>query len=118
LDLVRTANPTAEVLVTSADLALTCFANSFIHQNIEESTITIRFRLHTEGRTAAGSTTVGDTDGLRALVDRTFAAADSARRIPSGPAWRRPHRSPSPLRSTRRRRTPSQTPGRRGCATS
>jgi len=86
LDLVRAASATAEaeVLVDHTDLALTRFANSFIHQNVADATATVRLRLHHEGRTAAGSTTITDADGLRDLVDRTVTAA---RLCPPDPLW-------------------------------
>ncbi|MFG3301132.1 TldD/PmbA family protein [Micromonospora chersina] len=74
----------AEVVVTRADLALTRFANSFIHQNVAESGTTVRLRLHASGRTAAGSGSLVDPDGLTALVERTLAAA---RLCPPDPAW-------------------------------
>ncbi|MFG3707288.1 TldD/PmbA family protein [Micromonospora sp. NPDC047670] len=74
----------AEAVVTRADLALTRFANSFIHQNVAESGVEVRLRLHLGGRTAAGSGSVVTADGLRALVERTLAAA---RLCPPDPAW-------------------------------
>lgn len=74
----------AEAVVTRADLALTRFANSFIHQNVAESTVGVRLRVHVDGRTAAGSGSVVSPDGLRALVERTLAAA---RLCPPDPAW-------------------------------
>ncbi|OKI68917.1 TldD/PmbA family protein [Micromonospora sp. CB01531] len=82
----RLAGPDAqaEVTVTRADLALTRFANSFIHQNVAESGTAVRLRLHVDGRTAAGSGSLVDTDGLTALVERTLAAA---RLCPPDPAW-------------------------------
>ncbi|MFG1950142.1 metallopeptidase TldD-related protein [Micromonospora sp. NPDC048830] len=74
----------AEAVVTRTDLALTRFANSFVHQNVAESGVAVRLRLHAEGRTAAGSGSVVTPDGLRALVERTLAAA---RLCPPDPAW-------------------------------
>ena len=77
LDLVRAAVGTAgeaEVVVDDTEQALTRFANSFIHQNVADATISVQLRLHHDGRTATGSTTVIDTDGLTQLVDRTAAA--------------------------------------------
>jgi predicted Zn-dependent protease len=65
-------------------LALTRFANSFIHQNVADATTTVRLRLHADGRTAVGSTTVTGGEGLRGLVERTLAAA---RLCPPDPAW-------------------------------
>ena len=82
----RLAGPDAqaEAVVTRADLALTRFANSFIHQNVAESGVAVRLRVHVDGRTAAGSGSLVDADGLRALVERTLAAA---RLCPPDPAW-------------------------------
>ncbi|MEU9506833.1 metallopeptidase TldD-related protein [Micromonospora sp. NPDC048170] len=74
----------AEAVVTRSDLALTRFANSFIHQNVAESGIGVRLRLHVNGRTAAGNGSVVTTEGLTALVERTLAAA---RLCPPDPAW-------------------------------
>ncbi|MEH0972395.1 metallopeptidase TldD-related protein [Micromonospora sp. CPCC 205546] len=74
----------AEAVVTRADLALTRFANSYIHQNVAESEVAVRLRLHVDGRTAAGNGSVVTVEGLRALVERTLAAA---RLCPPDPAW-------------------------------
>jgi predicted Zn-dependent protease len=86
LDLVRAASGSAEaeVLVDLTEQGLTRFANSFIHQNVAEATTTVRVRLHVDGRTASGSTTLTGTDGLRGLVERTVAAA---KLCPPDPAW-------------------------------
>ncbi len=78
LELVRVlAGPgtQAEVLVERRTLALTRFANSYIHQNVADTTTTVRLRLHREGRTATGSTTLTVADALRDLVERTVAAS-------------------------------------------
>ncbi len=85
LELVRAidSGAEAEVVVDHNDLALTRFANSFIHQNVAESTTTVRLRVHLGGRTATGSSTVAG-EGLAALVDRTVAAA---RLSPPDPLW-------------------------------
>ncbi|WKU08328.1 TldD/PmbA family protein [Micromonospora sp. HUAS LYJ1] len=74
----------AEVTVVRHDLALTRFANSFIHQNVAESQVSVRLRVHVDGRTAAGGGSLVGSDGLRALVGRTLAAA---RLCPPDPAW-------------------------------
>ena len=74
----------AEVLVWHNAEALTRFANSAIHQNVAEATTTVRLRLHLDGRTSAGSTTITDADGLRTLVDRTI---EAARLSPADPTW-------------------------------
>ncbi len=86
LDLVKSESPAAEAEVTvdNTELALTRFANSFIHQNVAEATTAVRLRLHADGRTATGSTTIVDTQGLRGLVERTVAAA---RLCPPDPHW-------------------------------
>ncbi|SCE80061.1 Predicted Zn-dependent protease or its inactivated homolog [Micromonospora viridifaciens] len=82
----RLAGPDAqaEVTVTRTELALTRFANSFIHQNVAESGTAVRLRLHVDGRTVAGTGSLLDPDGLAALVERTLAAA---RLVPADPAW-------------------------------
>jgi predicted Zn-dependent protease len=86
LDLVRAAAPDAEaeVLVTSGDLGLTRFANSYIHQNVSDTGTRVSLRLHTGGRTATGATTLVDPDGLRSMVDRTV---DAARLSPPDLRW-------------------------------
>ncbi|GAA0718611.1 TldD/PmbA family protein [Dactylosporangium roseum] len=72
----------AEVVVERAELALTRFANSYIHQNVTDETTTIRLRLHADGRTATTATTV--LEGLDDLVRRTLA---SMRQAPADPTW-------------------------------
>ncbi|MGC4894097.1 TldD/PmbA family protein [Micromonospora sp. DT31] len=87
LELVRRAagpDAQAEVLVTHAESALTRFANSFIHQNVAETDTGVHLRLHVDGRTATGSGSRVDADGLAGLVERTRAAA---RLAPPDPAW-------------------------------
>ena len=74
----------AEVLVERRALALTRFANSYIHQNMADSTTTVRLRLHRDGRTALGSTTLTVTDALKDLVEHTVAAS---RLTPADPGW-------------------------------
>lgn len=82
----RLAGPAAaaEVTVTRAELALTRFANSFIHQNVGETHRTVRLRLHVAGRSVASSGSVGTPEGLRELVERTLAAV---RLGPPDPVW-------------------------------
>ncbi|WBB79316.1 metallopeptidase TldD-related protein [Micromonospora sp. WMMD882] len=74
----------AEVTVTRAELSLTRFANSFIHQNVAGSQVTVRLRVHVDGRTATGSGSLTSPDGLRELVERTLLAA---RLGPPDPGW-------------------------------
>jgi predicted Zn-dependent protease len=78
LDFVKAATggtAQAEVVAQRQALALTRFANSYIHQNVAEATTRVRLRLHVDGRTAAGTTTLTEPGALRDLVDRTVAAA-------------------------------------------
>ncbi|MCU7730615.1 metallopeptidase TldD-related protein [Actinoplanes sp. KI2] len=87
IELVRAATgpaADAEVLVSHNAEALTRFANSAIHQNVAEATTTVRLRLHLDGRTSAGATTITTADGLRTLVDRTI---EAARLSPPDPTW-------------------------------
>src|SRR5262245_9195649 len=87
LDRVRAeAGPGAQAEVTIEEFALglTRFANSFIHQNVADTTATVRLRLHADGRTASGSSTVCDDEGVAALVARTVAAV---RLCPPDPQW-------------------------------
>lgn len=92
LDLVAAASPgaEAEVVVDGGELALTRFANSFIHQNVADATTWVRLRLHVDGRTAAGSASIAgpataDDEALGRLVARTVAAVKLAPRDPQWP---------------------------------
>ncbi len=78
------ASAEAEAGAYHAAEALTRFANSRIHQNVADATTTVRLRLHLDGRTAGGSTTVVDAAGLESLVERTIAAA---RLCPPDTTW-------------------------------
>ncbi|MEV6369819.1 metallopeptidase TldD-related protein [Micromonospora musae] len=87
IDLVRRIggpDVAAEAVVTRADLALTRFANSFIHQNVAESGVAVRLRVHVDGRTAAANGSSVSPEGVRTLVERTLTAA---RLGPPDPAW-------------------------------
>ncbi len=84
LDLVAPAGGEAEAVVRRTELGLTRFANSYIHQNVADVSRTVRLRLHLNGRTATGVTSLTDPDGLRQLVERTVAAA---RLSPPDPGW-------------------------------
>ncbi|MEV4704020.1 metallopeptidase TldD-related protein [Actinoplanes sp. NPDC049316] len=87
VDLARSvagAGAEAEVVAAHSAEALTRFANSAIHQNVADATTTVSLRLHLDGRTASGSTTRTDAEGLRSLVERTVAAA---RLSPPDPTW-------------------------------
>lgn len=87
LDLVRdNAGPDAqaEVLVERTDTGLTRFANSYIHQNIADTTTAVRLRLHARGRTVACSATLPGPDALRGLVEQALVAT---RLCPPDPGW-------------------------------
>ncbi len=86
LERVQAAEPAAEVevAVDRHRLALTRFANSVIHQNVAEDVVTVRTRVHLDGRTASAATTVSGEDGLAALVERTL---DAVRVAPVDPGW-------------------------------
>ena len=61
LAFVEPSGAEAEVSVERYQIALTRFANSFIHQNLADTTVSVRLRLHLDGRTATGSTTRSTT---------------------------------------------------------
>jgi predicted Zn-dependent protease len=87
LELVRDragAAVEAEVGVNRQALALTRFANSFIHQNVAHDATTVRLTVHSHGRTASASTTVTSAGGLADLVARTL---DAVRLAPADPTW-------------------------------
>lgn len=88
LDLARaSAGPSADVAVSvnRVALALTRFANSYIHQNVADTTTEVRLRIHSEGRTTSASSTLVGTQPLRELVERTVAAVKVSPRDPGWP---------------------------------
>ena len=109
----------AEVVADHAAEALTRFANSRIHQNVADATTTVRLRLHLDGRTAGGSTTVG----RRGRAARPWSSGPSPR---PGCARRTRLAGPDPAgaaagptaASTRRPPGPRRRSGPTGCATS
>lgn len=60
----------AEVLITADDSALTRFANSEIHQNVAETTISVNLRFVMGRRIAVVTTDRTDDGGLRAAATR------------------------------------------------
>jgi predicted Zn-dependent protease len=74
----------AQVTVHTGGSALTRFANSFIHQNMVDQTMSVGLTLTMDGRTASASATSTDDDDLTRLV-RSAAAAAGVR--PADPAW-------------------------------
>ncbi|MBR7827026.1 TldD/PmbA family protein [Actinospica sp. MGRD01-02] len=87
LELARaSAGPSADVdvSVNRVALALTRFANSYIHQNVADTTTEVQLRIHSEGRTASASSTLVGADALGEMVERTVAAAKAS---PADPGW-------------------------------
>jgi predicted Zn-dependent protease len=87
LELARaSAGPSADVdvSVNRIALALTRFADSYIHQNVADTTTQVRLRIHSEGRTTSTSTTLVGADALRDMVERAVAAAKAS---PPDPGW-------------------------------
>jgi len=84
IDRVVAVAPGAEAaaLVERGALALTRFANSRIHQNVADETLTIRLRVHLDGRTVTSTTgTIGD------LATFVAGALESVRVGPLDPGW-------------------------------
>jgi predicted Zn-dependent protease len=71
----------AEVLVMAGDSALTRFANSEIHQNVAERSLTVNLRHVVGRRIAVVSTGKVDSDGLRSLVHRAASIARSCEEL-------------------------------------
>ena len=87
LDLVRarSASAEAEVRVQLGTLALTRFANSFIHQNVAEELAQVSVRLAQDGRVATSRLDgPADAAALDALVAGVF---EAARVSPVDPDW-------------------------------
>jgi len=78
------ASAEIDVAVNGVVSSLTRFANSYIHQNVADSTTEVRLRIHREGRTTSASSTLVGADALRELVERTVAAAKAS---PPDPGW-------------------------------
>ena len=78
---LRVGATEAEVLVMAGDSALTRFANSEIHQNVAERSVTVSLRHVVGRRIAVVSTGKVDADGLRSLVHRAAAIARSCEEL-------------------------------------
>jgi len=65
----------AEAVATSGRLALTRFANSFIHQNVSEDSVQVWLRVAAEGRVAALQGNRADDASLQRLADSALEAA-------------------------------------------
>ena len=62
-----------ETIVSTADQALTRFANNGIHQNVAESAAHLSVRARIEGRTARATTGRLSADGIREVVEQAIA---------------------------------------------
>ncbi len=71
----------AEVLVSAGDSALTRFANSEIHQNVAERSLTVNLRYVVGRRIAVVSSDQASPEGLRTLVHRAAAIARSCEEL-------------------------------------
>ena len=74
----------AEVNAKTGNLALTRFANSFIHQNVAEVGESVSLRVALDGRLASATTTRTDPESLAAFVDATV---ETAALQPEDPTW-------------------------------
>ncbi len=74
----------AEVVASNGNLALTRFANSFIHQNVAEDGEAVGLRVALDGRVASAQTTVTTPESLEAFVE---AALDTAALQPVDEDW-------------------------------
>ena len=78
---LRVGASEAEVLVMAGDAALTRFANSEIHQNVAERSLTVNLRYVVGRRIAVVSTGRVDAEGLRSLVHRAASIARSCEEL-------------------------------------
>ncbi len=65
----------AEVLLSSGTSSLTRFANNYIHQNVEETTLSVTVRAVIGKKIGVATSDVTTDDGLRALAQRAVAIA-------------------------------------------
>ena len=74
----------AEAVASEGNLALTRFANSFIHQNVAEVGEAVSLRVAVDGRVASARTTSTSVDSLKVFVD---AALETAALQPVDTDW-------------------------------
>lgn len=76
VELVGKSNPAAvaAVTVSRTSLALTRFAESFIHQNVADESDRVALQIHVDGRTASATTNRTSPEALSALVSSVLAA--------------------------------------------
>jgi predicted Zn-dependent protease len=78
--LARSRADATEVTVTSQHRALTRFTHETIHQNVDQSDVTVRVRAIVDGRTGVASTNVRDDAALDEVVARAAQLASFAPR--------------------------------------
>ena len=66
----------AEVVASDGNLALTRFANSFIHQNVAEVGESVSLRVAVDGRVASARTTTTSAESLEAFVQSALETAE------------------------------------------
>ncbi|MBU1227000.1 MAG: TldD/PmbA family protein [Actinobacteria bacterium] len=74
----------AQATVVTGESALTRFANSFIHQNVADTTRVVTVKISLDGKVAKGTDNRSDDAALSDLVDRTI---EAARLSPVDPEW-------------------------------
>jgi predicted Zn-dependent protease len=74
----------AQATVVAGESALTRFANSYIHQNVADTTRAVTVKISLDGKTAKGTDNRADDAGLSDLVERTLEAAKLS---PVDPEW-------------------------------
>jgi len=84
----------AEAVATVGRLALTRFANSFIHQNVSEDTVGVWLRVAADGRVAALQGNRYDDASLQRLVDGALEAASLQPRDEEWPGVSAPAKVP------------------------
>ncbi|HEU0075331.1 MAG TPA: TldD/PmbA family protein [Dehalococcoidia bacterium] len=65
----------AEVLIYGGTSALTRFANNYIHQNVQETDLTVRVRAVLGKKTGVAATDAVTPEGLRAVAERSVSLA-------------------------------------------
>ena len=74
----------AQAVVVAGESALTRFANSFIHQNVADTTRGVKVTISLDGKVAKGTDNRSDDAALTDLVGRTLEAAKLS---PVDPEW-------------------------------
>lgn len=113
VEMARAAAPGADVeaTVVGDELALTRFANSFIHQNVADESTIVVLRVHVDGRTVTASTSSAAPGDLERFVEATL---ETVRTGPRDPGW--PGVTPASELPAARPLAPLSTPAERAAA--